>query len=321
LATAAFPLLQTTPASAANNGAWSVAPTAPPGAYVGRGLFNLSLTPGQNYRDSVTVANETTAPLRFNFYAADAYNTANGGFSLHRRTDPKRDIAAWIQLPTEVLNVPARTEILVPFVVAVPPDATPGDHAGGIVAESTQGTTTQHGSVGVTVLQAVGTRVYGRVAGPINPSFNITNFSVNANRGLLGLLGGAVKTDVKYTIVNNGNVILNPKTGGQVSPLIGSSTNLNSVDVPVLLPHGTATVDQHVGGLYPIFQISSTLHVTATGYSVTRTVAASTLVIPWLAIAIIALAVLVLFWRSRRRRRRAAVPPAGGRPPRQKVPV
>jgi hypothetical protein len=318
---AAIPVLQASPTSAASNGAWSVFPTSQPGQILGRAYFQLSLLPGENYRDSVSVINQTTNSLQFNLYAADAYNTADGGFALHRRTDPKRDIGAWIQLPTEVLNIPARTQALIPFTVSVPPDASPGDHPGGIVAESTQGTTTRRGSLGITVLQAVGTRAYGRVAGPLDPSFTIANFSVHAHRGFVGLLGGPVSADVQYTLVNTGNVILDPTTIASVSPLIGSSTKLSSVNIPALLPHESATIHQHVNSLYPIFQLSSSLRVTATGYGVTRTETANTLVIPWLALVIILLVLVAIFVFRRRKRRRLAVPEKPEKPPEEAIRV
>jgi hypothetical protein len=318
---AAIPVLQASPTSAASNGAWSVFPTSQPGQILGRAYFQLSLVPGENYRDSVSVINQTTNSLQFNLYAADAYNTADGGFALHRRTDPKRDIGAWIQLPTEVLNIPARTQALIPFTVSVPPDASPGDHPGGIVAESTQGTTTRRGSLGITVLQAVGTRAYGRVAGPLDPSFTIANFSVHAHRGFVGLLGGPVSADVQYTLVNTGNVILDPATVASMSPLIGSSTGLRSVNIPALLPHDSATIHQHVNSLYPILRLSSSLRVTATGYGVTRMETVSTLVIPWLAFVIILLTLVAIFLYRRLKRAGLGVPEKPEKPPEKAIRV
>jgi hypothetical protein len=142
---------------------------------------------------------------------------------------------------------------------------------------------------------------------------------VHANRGFLGLLGGPVSAEVQYTLVNTGNVILDPTTSATVSSLIGSSTKLSSSNVPTLLPHDSAVIHQHVNGLYPVFQLSSSLRVTATGYGVTRLETASTLVIPWLAIVIILLVLVAVFVHRRRKRARLAA--TAEKPPERVTPV
>ena len=143
------------PASAASNGLWSVFPTTLPGQ-APREFFNPVLQAGKTYADAVTVANYTAAPLTFNLYAADAFNTSDGGLSLRRRTDVQTDMGKWISLPYHMLAVPARSALIVPFAIVPPRDASPGDHVGGIVAEQTQGTQSHAGSVPITVVQAVG---------------------------------------------------------------------------------------------------------------------------------------------------------------------
>ena len=165
------------PSGAASNGLWSVYPTTVAGQ-APRVFVQPELIPGKKYADSITVANQTAAPLSFNLYGADAFNTPGGGLSLRRRSDPQVGIGAWIKLPSPTLSVPAHGQAVVPFSIDTPAGATPGDHVGGIVAEETQGTTAKQGSIPVTVIQAVAVRVYGRVKGPLKPELSVSQMKL-----------------------------------------------------------------------------------------------------------------------------------------------
>src|SRR5262249_61923377 len=98
----------------------------------------------------------------------------------------------------------------------------------------------QKGSLSVRSIQAVGTRVYGRVAGPLAPRFDVTEMQVNSHAGVGGLLGGSVDADITYRVVNTGNVRLSPTAKLTVSPMIGGATHVKALHVPELLPRGSA---------------------------------------------------------------------------------
>src|SRR5262249_14913449 len=159
----------------------------------------------------------------FDLYAADAFNTREGGFASRRPTDPKREMGAWISLLVDNVTIPPQRAVDVPFTISPPLDATPGDHAGSIVALNTAPSVSQKGSLSVRSIQAVGTRVYGRVAGPLAPRFDVTEMQVNSHAGVGGLLGGSVDADITYRVVNTGNVRLSPTAKLTVSPMIGGA--------------------------------------------------------------------------------------------------
>ncbi len=197
------------PVSAASNGRWSVFPTTllgqTPHAYL-----QPVLDPGKPLKAAVTVSNFTTAPLNFNLYAADAINTAGGGLSLRPSNQPQRDIGRWIQLPYAGLTVPARSATVVPFTILAPSDASPGDHVGGIVAEETQGTTSKSGSFPITVLQAVGVRIYARVVGALHASLDIPRITLSTSSTAATEFDGKVLADVRFGVRNSGNTVLSP---------------------------------------------------------------------------------------------------------------
>lgn len=301
---AGFSFSTASPSTAASNGLWSVYPTTFPG-HAPRVFVEPELTPGKKYSDSVTVANYTTAPLTFNIYASDAFNTPGGGLSLRRRTDPQVSIGKWIKLPVSRLTVPAHDQTVVPFTILPPLKATPGDHVGGIVAEQTRGTTSEQGAIPVTVIQAVAVRVYGRVRGPLTPRLALSKTSMNIVRTTTSDLGGLVSAQVKFTVTNSGNVVLTPQ--GLVSLDVPfHSASHRSIDVGQLLPGNSINYSV----VFPAVHAFGHLHaeISVTGSHAQARASVSAWAIPWVLIAIAVLLVLVLITlflvrRSRRKKR------------------
>jgi len=299
------------PAGAAQNGAWSVYPTPNP---TPRLNITTVVRAGTTLRDSVIVTNMTGTRLSFNLYAADAVLTPSGAFSLARRTDPKRGVAAWVRLPYDTLALAPHSAIAVPFTITVPKDEPAGDEPGGIVAELRQGAYTQRGSLGVTVLEAVGTRLYVRVDGPIRPALAVRDLHITARRSASGLAGGPVDATVSYTVRNTGNVLITTETAHtQVHGQFGSKVDLPPLTLPGLLRGSELHVTQKVRGIEPFVVLHATVTVTAP--TATARASEATVVIPWLALAIIALAIgLSVWWWLRRRARPGPTDPSPPEP-------
>jgi len=315
----ALSLPPASPASPASNGLWSVFPTTTPGQ-APREFFHPALMPGKVYADSVTVANYTTAPLTFHLYGADAFNARGGGLSVRRRTDVQTDIGKWIRLPFPELTVPARSATVVPFSILPPPQASPGDHVGGIVAEQTQGVTSRAGSVPITVLQAVGVRVYGRVVGPLHPRSAVRHMSLSLGNSVASQFGGSVDAHVRFTVANPGNTVLSPVATVELTTPFGTAAR-RALTIGQLLPGNSLAYALDFPGVSANTHLRATVTVTASRATASATATAWAL--PWallgavLLVVVLAIALLV---RRRRRRRGAATadpeqesdPPPGG---------
>jgi hypothetical protein len=313
-ATAAGLVIQAPAAHAADNGAWSVFPSANSGA--ARLYFTPEVKPGTTYKDAATVINKTNRALTFNIYAADAFTTRAGEFALARRTDPKRDVAVWTHLPFAVVQLGPHTTLNVPFTVQVPKHATPGDHVGGIVAEATSGSYQQRGQLGVSVLQAVATRLYLRVRGPLRPALSVQSLHLDVNRSLPRYSGGPVDTTVTYMVKNVGNVrvdLANATT--KLRPLFGSAIALPAIALPELLPGSELQLRQTRHGVEPLVSLSAAVSVVS---PITHTHASThAFVVPWLLVLLLFAIAGTIWWRRRRRRPRARTRPgssARGRP-------
>lgn len=298
------------PAAAASNGKWSVFPTGAPGHHP-RAFFVPVLTPGKAVADSVTVANYTASALTFNLYAADAINTPGGGLSLRRRTDVQRDIGRWIHLPVSTLAVPAHGTSVVPFTIAPPRQASPGDHVGGIVAEQTQGTPSSAGSVPITVVQAVGVRVYGRVVGPLQPRLAVSGLSLSVTSPVTAQFGGPADAHVAFSVRNPGNTVLNPVATVVLSTPLGTAAR-RSFTVNQLLPGSSTRYTLAFLGVNTAGHLRATVTVTSPHTGASAEVA--TWLVPWALLAVVVVGLALLGWllvRRRRRRRRNAAPLAG----------
>lgn len=300
LAVSATTAASVSTATAAENEGWAVFPSAAPGGPA-RNEFIVDLRPGTVVEDSISITNKTDAPLAFDLYAADAYNTDVGSFSLRLPDEPREGMGAWTILSTARVDVGPGAVVDVPFSIQVPADASPGDHAGGIVARSTEPVTTDAGEVQLDVLQAVGVRIYGRVAGPLAPSLEFTELHLQTDTGPGTLFGGSYDATLQYTVTNTGNVRLVPTTGATLEGLVFDQRMLANRELPELLPGGSATVVEQVGGLRPTGPLTAALSVTAPSAD---PVERETRVweVPWALLALLVVLVIVVAWRRRRRR-------------------
>jgi dihydroorotate dehydrogenase (fumarate) len=131
--------------------------------------------------------------------------------------------------------------VTIPFDVLTPTDASPGDHAGAIVASAeTKGTT-------IDVVRRLAIRLYARVSGQVKARLEITNIKSEPTVSLLNPF--EFKQEISYDITNVGNIELSAdvvtKAEGPLGLFAGSSDTLR---VPNLLPGNTRKISQTISG-------------------------------------------------------------------------
>lgn len=285
------------PAEPAGAATWGIQPAASSGAAT-RPAFAYELGPGTAVDDVVRVTNFGEQPLTLRVSAHDAFNTAAGGFDVLPSDATSAEVGTWITLQSDEIVVPARGSVDVPFRLTVPSNATPGDHAGGIVASRSVATTSADGAE-VLVDHRVGTRVYVRVAGPLRPALVIADLDTRfESEGLLGT-GGAVVTT--YTVRNTGNVRLGAAQGLAVTGPFGlGRQTVELTDVPELLPGGEYTASVTVDDVTAFGRLTSALTISASSepHAVVAATAAAWAV-PWRLLGCAAAAAFIV-WRRRR---------------------
>ncbi|MEW1930498.1 DUF916 domain-containing protein [Streptomyces sp. NPDC088360] len=308
-------------AYAADNGRWSVFPAktgkdGKDGKAAGkaakgkahRAYFQMKADPGRTVRDKVTVSNLAKEPVTFLLYAADAYNTPrDGGFAVREPTEKQRSVGVWTRLARSEVTVPAGGSTTVPFTVAIPRTASPGDHPGAVVALDKRVARAE--GTGVGIRQAVGARIYLQVNGERKPGLSVQDVRFDYEVPLLP--GFGKDATVTYTLVNNGNVQLEPRVDLKAKGLFGrTSFDSAGTKLPAeLMPGQRVRITQKWAAPPPLDWGSVELTASDKGGELVESGSAAYRTVNWGVLVTLALVVLLLIVGVvvRRRRARSAV--------------
>ena len=304
----------TAPVSPAlGNGSFAIGPTPKPGS-TQMSYFNMIGFPGQKLSESVSVANFTKAPLKLRLYPADAYTIRNGGgFAVYGLRSTPHEVGAWVYHLPKLVTIPADKQLNIPFSIDIPANATPGTHAGGIVAQAVVPQIMQvNGSVQVKVYRQVFTRIYTTISGRLIPNFEVDSLSAVHPQPPFPLITRR-NGSITYFLSNTGNAIIAPTVHLWVTGLFGTTMDRTFPATSQLLPGGIARYVVAWPGVSAIGPVHVHLAVQSS-YGITRTAEYSyvALPIPFLivvAVVIIAAIAAARLLLVRRKRRRLA--PAG----------
>lgn len=283
---------------------WSVVPAGEAGPD-GRSWVEHEVDPGEALLEHLAVRNFSDTAVAFRLSAADGYITSTGRFNMLPADERSVDAGAWINVQDEVTVQPG-AEALVPFTVAVPTNATPGDHAAGIAA-SVLSTGQAESGTSVGVESRVGFRVMLRVTGELVPSVSVSGLDISYEQSWNPFQPGDL--NVHYDAINDGNARL------EVSRSIDASGRFSTDAGPPptqieLLPGDTRAATVRVAEVWPLGLNRVVVEVTATAIPdgaaappIQREVWVWAVPLPQLiTLAALALLVLGLAWGRRRRK-------------------
>jgi hypothetical protein len=232
-----------------------------------RSLFSFGLTPGSVAYDHVAIVNYSPKPLNLDVYSSDALNSPEGGFALRAAAEEPFDLGAWLLVGKEsrsrTISIPGRRKdgspgrVILPVTITVPSNATPGDHAAGIVASLTTLGKNPKGQ-NIKLEQRVAGRVYVRVNGPLLPSLMVTSMKAHFVASSWPWKPGSVVVD--YTVSNTGNLRMGFKPSLTVKGPLGlGARSAREEPVAELLPGNSRSFHTTVRNVWPLLR----LHVTA----------------------------------------------------------
>ncbi|WP_157416669.1 WxL protein peptidoglycan domain-containing protein [Agromyces allii] len=278
----------------------------------GRENYAYEVEAGETIDDALVIANHDVVPVELDVYAADAFTTSDGQLDVATRDVRPRELGAWAVPAADRVTVQPGEAVEVPFTITVPDNATPGDHAGGILTALA----TPEADEGLTVDRRLGIRIHLRVGGELAPGLAVDDLHVDYS-GTLNPFGTGAAT-VSYTVRNAGNTRLAATQGvaltGPFGMLPVSASGV--ADVPELLPGETWPVEVRVEGVVPAFVLTAgvTLDPASPASSADaapptpKTVeeTASTAAVPWtLLVLVLLLVAAIVVWARLARRRRA----------------
>lgn len=238
-------------ASAVNTGTVGILPAYPdPNVSFSNSWFIYHLDLGKSKDDAVRVINNKQETAIIKLYAVDATITTDGGFALLSEEDARNDVGGWVKLALNEVEIPAKSEKLVPFTITIPKDADAGDHAGGIIMQEIEGPSSQPAitGTGVKIVTRVGVRIYETVPGEVRRDSSISRFDwqmqPNEKAGTIAkFFGFDQKTLFFLGIENKGNMKISPKAKIEVKNIFGRTVgSIATEEMGVVFPR-TKTLD------------------------------------------------------------------------------
>lgn len=308
LAAAALLIGGVVPASAAGP-TWQMQPSGKSGPST-RPHHVYDLAPGAVVKDYVRIENLGEQSLTLRLYATDAFSTTSGQFALLPSAEKPTDVGTWVTMSADEVTVKPGNDVIVPFEVVVPDNASPGDHVGAVISSLVTEQTNSKGEK-ILVESRIGSRIYLRVKGDTAQQLQIDNLSASWTGSFWRPWDGRVT--VSYDVTNTGNIrvtstpqiVVNGPIGLQLARSAGPA-------LPELLPGSTMRVSSDAEAsdaipgpeLSPVFA-AGFLRVNLALRADTTIVAAGSVglvAIPWLlliALAVVIAAVVVWWWRRR----------------------
>ncbi len=223
-------------AATASAASWSVAPADETGPD-GRISLRHELDAGATASDRIAVSNHGPEAVEYVVAAGDGMVGANGAFDI-RQGEPERG-GAWITVggldERGTVVVDPGTTVVLPLEIAVPGNATPGDHPAGVVvglaSTSAEGVQVQH---------RMGVRLHLQVAGELAPSLDAEVLGTGYDWSWNPFEPGTA--EVRVAVENIGNVRVSPGVATTIGGPFGLlSERSGATDTAELLP-GDRTV-------------------------------------------------------------------------------
>ncbi|TQL51726.1 WxL protein peptidoglycan domain-containing protein [Ornithinicoccus hortensis] len=213
-----------------------------------RANYGYLLDPGAEITDAFVVTNASPQELTLAVYAADGYTTPSGHLDLQPADTPATDLGAWVTPDTDQLVLAPGESESVEFTLAVPEDAAPGDHPGGIVTSYVTGDET--GTVRLD--RRLGSRIHVRVSGEQQVALAVSDLTVDQPFGANPI--EPVTTTVRYTPTNTGNVRALGHETVTVSGPGGLAGTSAEVVVDEIMPGSSVTREVALEGTWPLLR-------------------------------------------------------------------
>jgi hypothetical protein len=182
--------------------------------------FVLDARPGATLKRAVRVVNTGDTAGTVRLYAVDATTGQTTGAVYRGPRDPRRTVGAWTALGAKELRLKPKQSKTVPVVVRVPRGARPGQHLGGVVAETAElnrGRTRERsrGKFRVDVRSLTIAAVQVDVPGPRRQRMAITGVRAGGDTGVQRLLVG-LRNDGNQLVKGRGEVVVRDGQGRAV---------------------------------------------------------------------------------------------------------
>ncbi|MDD5251430.1 MAG: LysM peptidoglycan-binding domain-containing protein [Patescibacteria group bacterium] len=187
-------------------------------------IFVHTLNPGDIKEEGVLVVNNSTARKTILVYAVDSTPATDGAFACEQLAETKDDVGAWITLAKSEVTLDSGTNEVVPFTIAVPGNASVGEHNGCIITQ--EKVEKPDNKSGVSLSFRTGLRVAITIPGELERKLEIAGFVVTPRNDGGFLLQPKVK--------NLGNVSIDADVRVVTKYFFGSTLITHGGQYPIL---------------------------------------------------------------------------------------
>jgi hypothetical protein len=242
---------------------WAVEPATATAPIPGQSTFNYTnIKPGATITDHVAIFNYSQQAASFEIYGTDATGTtASGELLLMPGPEKPKDIGSWVSFPhTTRLSViiPGDRGVIEPFTIAVPRQATPGDHTGAIAAAVSTEVATAKGQL-VTKEVRIAIPLEMRVFGPLQAGMRVESISAGFRNNLNPVGDGSAT--VSFVVLNTGNIRLAGSQSVSVTGPFGVKATVPGKLLATVLPGDSVEFTTTVHGLYPAGPLTAHVRV------------------------------------------------------------
>lgn len=157
--------------------------------------FNLILTPGSSYQDSLTIINNTDNSISYKIYPVDSERNNQNNIVFKMPYEDNINLGVWINFDKNTVEVPAHGNLNIPFSINIPSNTFPGTYYGGISIEKITPDYISTASQSVIVKIRNVKQLIINVPGEVSTDFEITNLTYSTDA-------------LHYSFKNKGNVIM-----------------------------------------------------------------------------------------------------------------
>lgn len=208
-----------------------------------KSYFIFDGKPGIVEKNSIRVTNTGNIPGTANLYAVDATTAQTSGAVYLSKDSPRNDVGAWATLAVSQITLNPGQSRTVSFQVAIPANARPGQHLGGIVAENaaqqTSTSTKNNNTFQVKVKTLTIVAIQVNLPGTPVEQLAATSIQSGGDNGYQRILIG---------LGNGGNVMLKPFGSLQISNAQGQVVKNITLKLDTFLPETSISYPVNITG-------------------------------------------------------------------------
>lgn len=203
-------------------------------------IFVQTIPPGESKEEGVKVINSTQESKNLLLYARDSVKSSGGGFACIQLLEKNKDVGDWIKFDlsgleedltdikfgqstnTIEITIPAGAEVIIPFSINVPKDASVGEHNGCVLVQEIK---EKSDEIGVSLSLRSGLRVAVTVPGEVIRKIEFSNFEIEKKNNSVYL---------RPSVKNIGNVSIDTDVSVKVRYFFGLTHRDFGGEFPVL---------------------------------------------------------------------------------------